>query len=114
MDDELLSSLAHFQEEIERLSQEFKELQNKTYNLYKENKKLRQENKELRKLALKKDNSAGEEEFSPQSAEYLAHLYEENYHICPLSFGEKRSRDCLFCRELLERQQLNQETKTDE
>lgn len=114
MDEELLSSLAHFQEEIEKLSQEFKELQTKTYNLYKENKKLRQENEELRKLALKKDDIDVENNFSPQAAEYLGHLYEENYHICPLSFGEKRARDCLFCQELLQRQQQNQEKTNDE
>ncbi len=114
MDDELLSALAHFQEEIEKLSQKFKNLQNKTYNLYKENQKLRQENEELRKLALKKEDVDVDNDFSPQAAEYLGHLYEENYHICPLSFGEKRKRDCLFCRELLERQQKNQETIKDE
>ncbi|SDM16075.1 initiation control protein YabA [Halarsenatibacter silvermanii] len=108
MDEELLSALAHFQEEIERLSQKFKELQSKTYELYKENEELRQENKELRELALKKKEVEAEDDFSPQAFEYLSHLYEEEYHICPLSFGEKRDRDCLFCRELLERQQKNE------
>jgi len=110
MDEELLSALAHFQEEIERLSQQFKDLQSKTYDLYKENKRLRQENEELRELALKKQDVEGRDaDFSPQAAEYLSHLYEESYHICPLNFGEKRERDCLFCRELLERQQQNEE-----
>lgn len=29
--------------------------------------------------------------------EALTSLYEEGYHICPASFGESRSEDCLFC-----------------
>ncbi len=105
MEDDFLSDLAHFQEEIERLSQQFKDLQSKTYDMYKENKELREENKELRRLILKYRDRGDDEDFSPGAAEYLTHLYEEEYHVCPTSFGEKRERDCLFCRELLERQQ---------
>ena len=35
--------------------------------------------------------------------ENLEKLYEENFHICHLFFGQERTGECLFCRGFLER-----------
>ncbi len=88
MDEEILSTLAYFQEEIQELSNKFQKLKDITYNLYKENKTLQEENEKLKGLVFdnKKEGHAT-----------LIELYNEGYHICPLSFGEKRTGDCLFC-----------------
>lgn len=110
MDDEILSSLAYFQEEIEEISMKFQKLKDVTYELYKENEALKEENKELKKLVFQEDKK--EDESHPQGKGYsnLINLYKEGYHICHLSFGERRKGDCLFCLQLIENQiEENQE-----
>ncbi len=106
MDEEILSTLAYFQEEIEELSQKFQKLKDITYKLYKENEELEKENNDLKRLLFEQNNKEDEEDITPKQKAYsnLAHLYQENYHICHLSFGEKRHGDCLFCLQLLENQ----------
>jgi len=103
MDQEVLSALAHFQEQIEALSLRFHKLKDITYQLYQENEELRTENDELKNLIFKYE---GEDEIPSERQGYinLIHIYDEGYHVCPLSFGEKRKGDCLFCLNLLENQ----------
>ncbi len=102
MDQEVLRALAHFQEQIEALSIRFHKLKDITYDLYKENEELRLENEELKNIIFKQE----EVELPRKREGYsnLIHLYDEGYHVCPLSFGEKRKGDCLFCLNLLENQ----------
>ncbi|MFW5986210.1 MAG: initiation control protein YabA [Halanaerobiales bacterium] len=95
MDNEILSALAYFQEEIEELSMKFQKLKDVTYNLYKENRALEEENRELKALVFNR-------EVKGDAYTNLSGLYNEGYHICHLSFGEKRKGDCLFCQQLLE------------
>lgn len=87
MDEEILSALAYFQEQIEELSFKFQKLKDITYNLYKENQTLREENEELKKIVFDRKNEQSREGYSN-----LIHLYNEGYHVCHLSFGEKRKR----------------------
>ncbi len=105
MDDEILSSLAYFQEEIEEMSMKFHKLKDVTYKLYKENEALKEENKELKKLIFQEEeNEANNESSKGKGYSNLINLYKEGYHICHLSFGEKRKGDCLFCLQLIENQ----------
>ncbi len=93
MDEKILSTLAYFQEEIQALSNKFQKLKDITYGLYKENEALKKENRKLKGLVF--DNKR-------EGHEALVNLYKEGYHICPLSFGEKRKGDCLFCLRLVD------------
>jgi regulator of replication initiation timing len=105
MDDEILSTLAYFQEQIEEMSLEFQKLKDITYDLYKKNEELKEDNEELKNLVF---SDEGEDEAEPgtkgKGYSNLIHLYQEGYHICHLSFGEKRRGDCLFCLKLIENQ----------
>ncbi len=105
MDDEILSNLAYFQEEIEEMSMKFQKLKDVTYELYKENQALKEENEELKKLIFQEnEEDADEEDKKGKGYSNLINLYKEGYHICHLSFGEKRKGDCLFCLQLIENQ----------
>ncbi|MFW6273559.1 MAG: initiation-control protein YabA [Halanaerobium sp.] len=102
MDQEILSSLAHFQEQIEALSLRFHKLKDITYQLYQENEELQRENEELRGLLFEYQ---GDDLLNKKEGySNLINIYDEGYHVCPLSFGEKRKGDCLFCLNLLENQ----------
>ncbi|KXS48498.1 MAG: hypothetical protein A8274_65 [Halanaerobium sp. 4-GBenrich] len=104
MDQEILSSLAHFQEQIEALSLRFHKLKDITYQLYQENEELQRENEELKSLLFKDQEKAEEAVVKKEGYSNLIHIYDEGYHVCPLSFGERRKGDCLFCLNLLENQ----------
>ncbi|MDI3547256.1 MAG: hypothetical protein PWR10_908 [Halanaerobiales bacterium] len=97
MDEEILSALAYFQEQLEEMSLRFQRLKDITYNLYKENERLKEENAELKELVFEKKNDRRGAGYSN-----LIRLYNEGYHICHPSFGEKRKGDCLFCQQLIE------------
>ncbi len=99
MDEEVLSALAYFQEELEAMANRFQILKDVTYQLYRENENLKEENAELKELIFnKKKNEKG------KGYSNLIHLYQEGYHVCHPSFGERRRGDCLFCQKLIDLQ----------
>jgi len=102
IDEEILSSLAHFQEKIEEISIRFQELKDITYDLYQKNEKLKEENQRLKDLIFDEKNRGDNNVGDNRGFSNLIHLYDEGFHICHLSFGAKRKRDCLFCIQLLE------------
>jgi len=113
VDEEILRTLAYFQEEIEELSQRFQELKDITYELYREREKLKQENEDLKRLIFQdREDESPESEKHHKATYNLAKLYQEEYHICHLNFGDKREGDCLFCLQLLENQ-MDDENKYD-
>ena len=96
MDEDILSALAHFQERIKDISLRFKELRDITYELYRENEELKEENRDLKQLLFDREENG-------EGYVNLLHLYNEGFHICHLNFGERRSKDCLFCIQLIEK-----------
>lgn len=99
MDEEVLSTLAYFQEQLEEMSSRFQKLKDITYRLYKENEELRNENDELKEIVFHRKKESKGEAYSN-----LLHLYNEGYHICHPSFAERRRGDCLFCQKLIDNQ----------
>lgn len=108
MDEDILSALAHFQERIKEISLRFQELREITYDLYREKEELKQENEDLKNLLFEKSQQENEGD----GYSNLMHLYQEGFHICHPSYGEKRSGECLFCIQLVE-SQFEQETEGD-
>ena len=109
MDEDILSALAHFQERIKEISLRFKELRKITYDLYREKEELREENNDLKRLLFEKRNRESDRE----GYSNLLHLYQEGFHICHPSYGEKRTGECLFCIQLVENK-FEQQTKTED
>lgn len=99
MDEEVLSILAYFQEQLEEISGSFKKLKDITYGLYKENEELKEENDELKEIVFKRKKEKKGKAYSN-----LLHLYNEGFHICHPSFAERRKGDCLFCQKLIDNQ----------
>lgn len=99
MDQSILSALAYFQEQLEEMSIRFQKLKDITYKLYKENETLKEENQELKKIIFNKNDDNRGAGYSN-----LLHLYNEGYHICHPSFGERRKGECLFCQQLIDNQ----------
>ena len=99
MDEEILNALAYFREQLENLSISFNQLKDVAYKLYKENQNLQDENQELKKLVFNKKNNV-----QGKSYHNLLYLYNEGYHICHPSFGERRKGDCLFCLQIINTQ----------
>lgn len=98
MDEEIIRNFAEFQQQLEELLSKFQQLKSLSYDFYQENKKLKAENIKLKELVFNKKSE------DKKAYSNLAHLYNEGYHICHLSFGETRKDNCLFCLQLIENQ----------
>jgi regulator of replication initiation timing len=100
--EEIISLLAHFQERLQVLNDDFQKVKNTVYNMYKENKSLKEENENLRQLLFEKEDD--EEVEGEVGEDNLVRLYEEGFHVCHLNFGEQRAENCLFCIGLLKQE----------
>lgn len=79
----LYQEMLQWQEELAALLQRGEELSLKVAELERQNASLQ------KRLA--------EEEYQGDGFDALASLYDEGFHICPGSFGQSRTEDCLFC-----------------
>jgi regulator of replication initiation timing len=100
--EEIISLLAHFQEELQVLTNDFQKMKNTIYNIYKENEKLKEENQNLKKLLFTKEEEEEPDQEGGMGYDNLTRLYREGFHVCHLNFGEGRESDCLFCMGLLD------------
>ena len=100
--EEIIGLLAHFQEQLQGMNNDFQKIKDTVYDLYKENKNLKEENNNLKKLLFENQNEEVREELKIEDHDNLTQLYEEGFHVCHFNFGETRDGDCLFCMGVLE------------
>jgi len=88
-------------ERLEELQQELKKVREWVLALEEENRQLR---KELERRLSPSAASPPEEGpgVASSGCASLQRLYEEGFHVCPYSFGQRRQGDCIFCVALLE------------
>lgn len=101
--EEIISLLAHFQERLQVLNDDFQKVKNTVYDMYKENESLREENENLKQLLFEQEESEAEQEVKEEQ-DNLVRLYQEGFHVCHLNFGEAREEDCLFCIGMLKKE----------
>lgn len=91
--------LIELEDRLESLQQELKKVREWVLALEEENQQLRRE------LQRHVSSAGGEARGEDASSGYanLQRLYDENFHVCPHSFGQRRWGGCLFCVALLER-----------
>ena len=99
--EEIIGLLAHFQEQLQGMNNDFQKIKDQVYDLYKENKDLKEENNNLKKLLFEDENGETREELKIDDHDNLSQLYEEGFHVCHFNFGETREGDCLFCMGIL-------------
>ncbi|MGM0502185.1 MAG: initiation control protein YabA [Bacillota bacterium] len=107
--EEIIGLLAHFQEQLQGMNNDFQKIKDQVYDLYKENKNLKEENNNLKKLLFEDKNDDARKELKIEQHDDLAQLYEEGFHICHFNFGESREGDCLFCMGVLGEEDDEQE-----
>lgn len=81
----LYRDFLEWQEKLRAQLEEGEQLARRAEGLEQENALLRQE----REATVVDEPTGG--------FEALSQLYDEGYHICPMSFGRMREEDCLFC-----------------
>ena len=114
MVEEIISLLAHFQEQLQVLNDDFQKVKNTVYDMYKENESLKEENENLKRLLFEKEEEEEEGDSQEQGEHNLSRLYEEGFHVCHLNFGEPREGSCLFCAGILnDEQEIDQLEEND-
>lgn len=89
---------------LHALLSELQVLKNKARELEEENVQLRRELAVVYRQGCGKTDSGGRD--LPGSGFFnLLGLYDQEFHICNLHFGRKRSGECLFCMAFLRKEQ---------
>jgi len=82
---------------LHALLAEMQELKNKVREMEDENSRLRRELAAVHREGFSCNSTGVETSVSSYSFFNLLELYDQNFHICNLSFGHKRSGECLYC-----------------
>ncbi|MCL6635221.1 MAG: DNA replication initiation control protein YabA [Peptococcaceae bacterium] len=90
---------------LHSLLAEVQELKNKARELEEENVRLRQELAAVYREGCSAGSGGGEAVVPGGGFFNLLGLYDQEFHVCNLYFGRKRTGDCLFCMAFLRKGQ---------
>lgn len=103
--DELYTHLDHLEDDLKRLLEQVgvmkQELTEIVDDLEVENQHVRERLQKLELEQSQKNKKVNREEHLSNSRQQLKELYAEGYHICPPSYGAKRTGECLFCNDVI-------------
>lgn len=99
-------------EKLDKVNEEWDKLLISSHNLKMENFYLRERVQELTELnesmdTKQEDNAEESEKGNPQvmskARQNLMNIYEDGFHICNISYGQRRGNDeqCMFCLDIL-------------
>ena len=97
--DNYFARLAIMNEKFFEIKSLWEDIKTESHIIFRENEELKKVNAELKKI-LKETQESNREE-KDVSHKHLIVLYKKGYHVCPLSFAEKRKGDCLFCQKFI-------------
>lgn len=99
---EIFDALEDFSQTILMTLAEVEAIKRHLQAVIDENTVLRLENSKLRERLEKEEQENSKTNFGKIN---LEHIYEDGFHICTFSYGQRRDNDedCMFCLELLNR-----------
>ncbi|CRH90136.1 DNA replication initiation control protein YabA [Streptococcus gallinaceus] len=99
---EIFDALEDFSQNILMTLAEVEAIKKHLQAVIDENTALRLENSKLRERLEKDDKENAKTNFGKVN---LENIYEDGFHICTFSYGQRRDNDedCMFCLELLNR-----------
>lgn len=101
---ELFDTFDQFSADLSQTQISVEELKRQIEELLEENSTLRLENNKLRDRLLHFEQSHQEKSNSQPVRNHLEGIYTDGFHVCNLSYGQRRDGDCAFCLELLYRE----------
>ena len=107
---DLAKRLSLLSEQLDHMRQEMDELIDIWRQVLVKNQDLQMENHYLRERVNQLNNEEGEEKGEGSSSQLrspalqnLLNIYEDGYHICNISYGQRRenAEQCMFCLDIL-------------
>lgn len=101
--DQWQDNLTQMTLETSTLIEEWRALVIENQDLKTENRYLRERVQELTAEAEKENQQQKKDTLTP-ALQNLMNIYEDGYHICNISYGQRRENDeqCMFCLEILQ------------